>query len=116
MPALADTATWIAVGFAVGAAVLAFAASVGVLVLVFRRGRSVSDAPDAGSGEAPAHAPPDARPEDTRSRRLSEIATTIDLDLVLEETLAAAVAADGVDAAWPSSTISRTLPSSPRWA
>ena len=36
---LADTATWIAVGFAIGAAVLALAASAALLVYILRRGR-----------------------------------------------------------------------------
>jgi diguanylate cyclase (GGDEF)-like protein len=100
MPALADTATWIAVGFAVGAAVLALAATLVLLLVVLRRMRPQGGA--AGHGGEPeqlADALEDARAESTRSRRLSEIATTIDLDAVLERTLAAAASTDGVDAA-----------------
>ena len=41
----------------------------------------------------------DAREETRRSRRLAEIAATIDLDSVLERTLTAATDAAGVDAA-----------------
>jgi GGDEF domain-containing protein len=101
---LADTASWIAVGFAVGAAVLALAASLVLLVLVFRRGGQVGPAtapavPDADRAAAPGHALEDARADIDRSRRLSEIATTIDLDAVLEKTLAAAASTGGVDAA-----------------
>jgi diguanylate cyclase (GGDEF)-like protein len=101
---LADTASWIAVGFAVGAAVLALAASLVLLVLVYRRGGQAGPAtapaaPDADGAEAPGHALEDARAITDRSRRLSEIATTIDLDAVLEKTLAAAASTDGVDAA-----------------
>jgi diguanylate cyclase (GGDEF)-like protein len=99
MPPLADTASWIAVGFAVGAAVLALAASLALLVLVFRRGQagpaSAPAAPDPGRAEPAGRALEDARAATARS----DIATTIDLDAVLEKTLAAATLTDGVDAA-----------------
>jgi len=104
---LADTATWIAVGFAIGAAVLALAASVALLTYVVRRGKQ--EAPKAAAGPTgPAlRAVPDetslalvdAREETRRSRRLAEIAATIDLDSVLERTLTAATDTAGVDAA-----------------
>jgi diguanylate cyclase (GGDEF)-like protein len=104
---LADTATWIAVSFAIGAAVLALAASVALLTYVVRRGKR--DAPKAAPGPiGPAlRAVPDeaslalvdAREETRRSRRLAEIAATIDLDSVLERTLTAATDTAGVDAA-----------------
>ena len=104
---LADTATWIAVGFAIGAAVLALAASVALLTYVVRRGKQ--DAPKVAPGPTgPAlRAVPDeaslalvdAREETRRSRRLAEIAATIDLDSVLERTLTAATDTAGVDAA-----------------
>jgi diguanylate cyclase (GGDEF)-like protein len=103
MPLLADTATWAAVGFAVGAAVLALAASLVLVVLTLRRGSAtespaapVPDEPGAAELEA---ALEDARGETSRSRRLSEIATSLDLDAVLERMLAAAAAPEGVDAA-----------------
>jgi len=102
MPTLADTATWIAVGFATGAAVLALAASLVLLLLVLRRSRTAAAAAPAGAEPAPEEiegALEDERAETLRSRRLSEIATTIDLDAVLERTLAAAGSTDGVDAA-----------------
>ena len=104
---LADTATWIAVSFAIGAAVLALAASVALLTYVVRRGKQ--EAPKAAAGPTgPAlRAVPDeaslalvdAREETRRSRRLAEIAATIDLDSVLERTLTAATDTAGVDAA-----------------
>ena len=103
MPLFADTATWVAVGFAVGAAVLALAASLVLLVLALRRGPVAQppapDVQDEPGAEELETALGDARGETSRSRRLSEIATSLDLDAVLERTLAAAAATKGVDAA-----------------
>lgn len=100
MPLLADTATWIAVGFAVAAAVLALLASLVLLAIVARRGRSTDSQPAAQGGHvAPVPALVEARPETADARRLADIAATIDLDAVLEKTLAAAASTDGVDAA-----------------
>ena len=100
---LADTATWIGVGSRSGRRSLALVASVVLLVVVLQ----------AAGGESAAGRSPkkrrrpwaaelalvEARVESERSRRLSGIATTIDLDAVLERTLEAAVATDGIDAA-----------------
>ncbi|HSK16880.1 MAG TPA: GGDEF domain-containing protein [Gaiellaceae bacterium] len=94
MPPYADTATWIAVGFAVGAAVLALAALLVLLGLVLRRGRLEQP----GSRETAA-ALADAREESRRSRELADIASTLDLDAVLERTLHAASESTGVEAA-----------------
>jgi diguanylate cyclase (GGDEF)-like protein len=104
MPALADTATWIAVGFAVGAAVLALGASLVLLGIVLRRGRVAGGVGATGGAPAPgrrdlAGALEEAREESRRARLLAEIASTIDLDDVLQRTLAAAVEDAGVDAA-----------------
>ena len=104
---LADTATWIAVGFAIGAAVLALAASAALLTYVVRRGREEGPRPAAVPAGPVLRAVPDdaplalvdAREETRRSRRLAEIAATIDLDSVLERTLTAATDTAGVDAA-----------------
>ena len=53
MPSLADTATWIAVAFAVLAAALALTASLVLLVLVARRSRAGQDArPSPGAAAA----------------------------------------------------------------
>ena len=105
MPPVADTATWIAVGFAAGAALLALGASLLLLVIVLRRGRATADAgrpggggPDSGRRD-PADALEDAREESRRAHLLAEIASTIDLDDVLQRTLAAAVEDAAVDAA-----------------
>jgi diguanylate cyclase (GGDEF)-like protein len=94
IPPFADTATWIAVGFAVGAAVLALAASLLLLGLVLRRGR-LAPGPAGGASTALA----DARAETRRSRALAEIAATLDLDAVLERTLLVASESSGVEAA-----------------
>lgn len=104
---LADTATWIAVGFAIGAAVLALAASAALLTYVLRRGRDEGPKPTTVPGGPALRAVPDeaslalvdAREETRRSRRLAEIAATIDLDSVLERTLTAATDTAGVHAA-----------------
>jgi diguanylate cyclase (GGDEF)-like protein len=103
MPLLADTATWVAVGTALGAAALALAATLVLIVLVLRRDRPAGEpleaVEEADPGAALAEAREGTRVESTRARRLAEIATTMDLDAVLERTLAAAASTDGVDAA-----------------
>ena len=104
---LADTATWIAVGFAIGAAVLALAASAALLTYVVRRGRDDGPKPTTVPGGPALRAVPDeaslalvdAREETRRSRQLAEITATIDLDSVLERTLTAATDTAGVHAA-----------------
>jgi diguanylate cyclase (GGDEF)-like protein len=104
---LADTATWIAVGFAIGAAVLALGASAALLTYVVRRGQDEGPKPTTVPGGPALRAVPDeaslalvdAREETRRSRRLAEIAATIDLDSVLERTLTAATDTAGVHAA-----------------
>ena len=105
MPLYADTATWIAVGFAVGAAMLALGATLLLLVIVLRRGRTAGEAAATGGGGSAAgrrdltDALEAAREESRRARLLAEIAATIDLDDVLQRTLAAAVEDAAVDAA-----------------
>jgi diguanylate cyclase (GGDEF)-like protein len=105
MPLYADTATWIAVGFAVGAAMLALGATLLVLVIVLRRGRTAGEPAATGGGGSAAgrrdltDALEAAREESRRARLLAEIAATIDLDDVLQRTLAAAVEDAAVDAA-----------------
>lgn len=100
MPPLADTATWIAVGFAVLAAGLALAASLVLLTLVGRRGRSGRGGAGAsGARDNLADALAEAREESRRARRLAEIASTLDLDEVLRRTLEEASGTAGVDAA-----------------
>lgn len=97
MPPLADTATWIALGLAVTAAALAATAAVVLLVLLRRRGAESSAGPRT-EGDL-AGALEHARAERERSREAAEIASTIDLDAVLQRALHAAADAAGVDAA-----------------
>jgi diguanylate cyclase (GGDEF)-like protein len=109
MPLFVDSATWIAVGFAIGAAVLALALAAALLASIGRsRGaagrtdveRLLSDSnarfeamiTDLG------RALERARAEGERSRQLSGISSTIDLDAVLARALEAACALPGVDA------------------
>jgi diguanylate cyclase (GGDEF)-like protein len=103
MQLLADTATWIGVGVAGGAALLALAASTVLLVVVLRRPPTAAQVPslpdEPPSVEEPEQTLQEARVESPRSRRLADIATTIDLDSVLERTLEAAVTTGGIDAA-----------------
>jgi diguanylate cyclase (GGDEF)-like protein len=108
MLVLQETATWIAVGLAVGAAVVALGLAVVVVGILARRRsprqemerlveqsgqrfdevlRDLTDALDR------------AREEGRRSRQLSEIAASIDLDSVLSRALDLAAGLPGVDAA-----------------
>lgn len=109
MPLFVDTATWIAVGFAVGAAVVALALVV-VLLVVAVRGRRApegrierlvqeSSSRFEGMVGELARELERAQEESRRSRQLSAISSTIDLDAVLERTLEAASSLPGVDAA-----------------
>jgi hypothetical protein len=103
-----DSATWVAVGVALGAASLAFLAAV-VTLFVLIRGRRSSYAPveqllreslertKSLQGEL-AGALEQARVETRRAHELGEISSTIDLDAVLTRTLEAADASAGVDA------------------
>jgi diguanylate cyclase (GGDEF)-like protein len=99
MPLLADTATWVAVGFAAGAAALA-------LLALWRRAPQgdIEDLLRQSNQRFETlvadltHAREAAEEESRRTRELSEIATTIDLDGVLTRTLESAVSAAGIDA------------------
>jgi diguanylate cyclase (GGDEF)-like protein len=106
---LSDSTTWVAVGFAIGAASLALIASLVVLFVVVRGRRSSyaaveqllreSLARTEGLHEDLAAALEAAQAEIRRARELGEIGSTIDLDAVLTRTLEAAGALVGVDAA-----------------
>jgi hypothetical protein len=100
---MSDSATWVAVGLAIGAASLA-----PVAALVVVRGRRSSDAAvdqllkdslqrTEGLHGDLAAALEEARTETRRARELGEIGATIDLDAVLTLTLEAAGAFTGVD-------------------
>jgi diguanylate cyclase (GGDEF)-like protein len=100
MSPLADTGTWLAIGAAAAAAVVALAVSLVLLAVVVRR----SDDDEGAAGE---EAPP---PEDERlpaTRRVwpwmrrshGEIASSLDLDVVLQRALYAATSTAEADAA-----------------
>ena len=114
---LADTATWIGVGVAIGPAALALAASLVLLVLVLRRTGTADEAGPAlePTPEASADALETARSETARWERLSEIATTIDLDAVLKRTLAAGLDRRDRRGDGGRPANGRTCRSSPRW-
>ena len=105
---MSDSATWVAVGLAVGAASLALVAAVVVLLVVVRGRRSSYAAveqllrdslqrTEGLHGDLTA-ALEEARTETRRARELGEIGDTIDLDAVLMLTVEAAGASTGVDA------------------
>ena len=105
---MSDSATWVAVGVAIGAASLALIAALVVLFVVVRGRRSSYAAVEQLLRESLARteglhgdlaaALEEARTETQRARELGEIGATIDLDDVLTRTLEAAGAITGVDA------------------
>jgi diguanylate cyclase (GGDEF)-like protein len=108
MPLLADTAMWLAVGLAIGSALLALGLSASLAVYFARVRRAPSADMDAVKASVSrtelmvtelTGALEHAREQARRSRRLADIAATIDIDLVLERTLEAAAQLGGVDAA-----------------
>jgi len=109
MPLLvADTAIWIAVGLAVAAALLALGLAGALVLQRTGRPRRPLSGPDDGQSSISrtegvvaelTGALEQARDESRRSRRLAEISSTIDIDAVLERTLAAGAELAGVDAA-----------------
>ena len=109
MPLFVDTATWIAAGLATGAAAVALVLAIVVAVLLARRRHGADsaeverllaesntrfEAMIADLGRALER----ARAEGERSRRLSAIGGSIDLDAVLTRVLEAACALPEVDA------------------
>ena len=106
---LSDSATWVAVGVAIGAASLALVAAIVALLVVVRGRRSSyaaveqllreSLARTEGLHSDLAAALEEARTEARRALELGEIGSTIDLDAVLTLTLETAGALTGVDAA-----------------
>ena len=107
MGLFADSATWIAVGLAIGAAVLALTAAGLVVLSLWRTRRQPTDLDLVKASVSRTEsmvsdltgALHEAREEGRRSRRVAEIASTLDLDAVLERTLAGAAGLPGVDAA-----------------
>lgn len=106
---LIDSATWIAVGLAVGAAGLAVAFAIFAAVLMLRGRRSQGGVDEKALSLSNARiemmmadlagALELAQEESRRSRQLSVIRETVDLDAVLERTLDVAGGVPGVDAA-----------------
>jgi diguanylate cyclase (GGDEF)-like protein len=104
----ADSAVWIAVGLAIAAALVAIATAA-TLALILARARrrpppgSASERTSAARTDSMVGrltgALEDARAESRRSRRLAELASSIDLDDVLTRTLDGAVSLPGIDAA-----------------
>jgi diguanylate cyclase (GGDEF)-like protein len=108
MPLFADSAIWVAVGLAIGAAVLALGLSAAMILYLTRLRRAPSTELDVVKASVSrtetmvaelTGALELARTESRQSRRLAEIASTIDIDAVLERTLSAAAELPGVDAA-----------------
>jgi diguanylate cyclase (GGDEF)-like protein len=105
---LSDSATWVAVGLAIGAASIALVAALVVLLVVVRGRRSSYAAVEQLLHESLGRteglhgdltlALEEARKETRRARELGEIGSTIDLDAVLTRTLEAVGALTGVDA------------------
>jgi len=109
--ALFDSATWIAVGSAIGATLLALVLCIVLVAFLLRMRRAEGSAPDVERllHEANARfeemitdlgrALERAREEGERSRQLSGIGASIDLDAVLARVLESAGSLPGVDAA-----------------
>ena len=98
MPLSADSVAWIAVGLAVGAAVLALVFSF-VVPLTLRRRRGSRGRPAETRDSALTRALAEAREETRRARELGEISASLDLDAVLSRTLDTAARLPGIDAA-----------------
>jgi diguanylate cyclase (GGDEF)-like protein len=95
-----DSATWIAVGLALGAVVVAVAFA--VIVLVALRRKPVAPAAETAEGAKTrelARALEEAREEARRARELAEISASFDLDTVLARVLEVVKSVEGVDAA-----------------
>jgi diguanylate cyclase (GGDEF)-like protein len=96
-----DSATWIAVGLALGAVVVALGLALFVLYSLRRAASSQeSERPaDGARARELSQALDAARVDAERARDLAAIATSVDLDAVLERALEAASNQEGVDAA-----------------
>jgi diguanylate cyclase (GGDEF)-like protein len=95
-----DSATWIAVGLALGAVVVALAFA--ILVLVSLRRKPATPAVEATEGTETrqlARALEEARDDARRARELAGISVSVDLDAVLAQVLETVNGLEGVDAA-----------------
>jgi diguanylate cyclase (GGDEF)-like protein len=95
LPLSDDSATWIAVGLALAAVVVALAFGA-VVLLTLRRRPNSSEVPDESEL---VRALQDAREETRWARELADLAATVDLEVVLDRSLAAAANLPAIDAA-----------------
>jgi diguanylate cyclase (GGDEF)-like protein len=96
---LSDSATWIGVGLAAGAVVVALVSSLVVLLVLRRRPVALPPAVRGQIEPGALRELEEAREEARHSRELAEIAATLDLDTVLTRVLETARRLPGVDAA-----------------
>jgi diguanylate cyclase (GGDEF)-like protein len=96
---LSDSATWIAVGLAVAAVVVAIAFAAVVVVALRRRPTEPAAFAEGSDASDLVQALQDARAETQRVRTLAEIPASVDFDTVLNRALESAVQLPGVDAA-----------------
>jgi len=94
-----DSATWIAVGLALGALVVALLVALVLLVALRRRPPSAAPTTENTRNLELARALEEAREDAARAREAAEIAATIDLDEVLRRVLEAVNRMAGLDAA-----------------
>jgi diguanylate cyclase (GGDEF)-like protein len=94
-----DSATWIAVGLALGALVVALLVALVLLVALRRRPPSAAPTTEDTRNPELAHALEEAREDAARAREAAEIAASIDLDEVLRRVLEAVKRMPGLDAA-----------------
>jgi diguanylate cyclase (GGDEF)-like protein len=93
-----DSATWIAVGLALGAVVVALAFAVLVLVALRRKPEAPAVEPAEGTRDL-VRALEEAREEVRLARELAEISASVDLDSVLSQVLDTVNGLEGIDAA-----------------
>ncbi|HEY7562071.1 MAG TPA: sensor domain-containing diguanylate cyclase [Gaiellaceae bacterium] len=99
MSPLAETGTWLAIGAAAAAAVVALAVSLVLLAVVVRRGDDEEAALEPDAPPEGARLPATRRVWPWMRRSHGEIASSLDLDVVLQRALYAATSTAGADAA-----------------
>jgi diguanylate cyclase (GGDEF)-like protein len=99
LPLANDSATWIAVGLAVGAVVVALAFAVVVFVALRRKPTAGGASANGTDSRELERALEEAREETRRARELADIGASVDLEVVLKRILESATRAPGIDAA-----------------
>jgi hypothetical protein len=99
LPFSNNSATWIAVGLALAAVVIALAFAAVVLLTLRRRPSPTEILEDGSDTSELVRALQHSREETRRARELADIAATVDLAVVLDRSLAIAAELPGVDAA-----------------